>query len=93
MDRALMCRPCAALGHTRGPDGFRDLGADCDGTGRAEPRTDLPVQQHARRMIRTAWALGHFPRVRPPQALGAHLLGIRGHFAGKSRAYSATSGR
>lgn len=26
---------------------------------RAEPRTDLPVRQPARQMIRTAWALGH----------------------------------
>ncbi|MCX5082741.1 replication initiator [Streptomyces sp. NBC_00401] len=93
VDRTLMCRPCAGRGYVRGPDGFRDLCADCDGTGQAEPLTSLPVQQHARQMIRTAWALGHLPEFAHLKLWKwAHMLGFRGHFSSKSRAYSTTLG-
>ncbi len=61
VDRTLMGRPCAGRGYVRGPDSFHDRCADCDGTGQAEPVKALPVQQHVRQMIRTAWALGHLP--------------------------------
>ncbi|MFE0175137.1 replication initiator [Streptomyces sp. NPDC059002] len=93
VDRTLLCRPCAGRGHVPGPDGFRDLCADCEGTGQAEPIKALPVQQHARQMIRTAWALGHLPEFAHLKLWKwAHMLGFRGHFSSKSRAYSTTLG-
>ncbi|MEU5956054.1 replication initiator [Streptomyces sp. NPDC047525] len=93
VDRTLVCRPCSGRGYVRGPDGFRDLCEDCDGTGQAEPLSSLPVQQHARQMIRTAWALGHLPEFAHLKLWKwAHMLGFRGHFSSKSRAYSTTLG-
>ncbi|RPK78776.1 hypothetical protein EES45_17030 [Streptomyces sp. ADI97-07] len=93
VDRTLMCRPCAGRGYVRGPDCFRDLCANCDGTGQTESLTSLPVQQHARQMIRTAWALGHLPEFSDLKLWKwAHMLGFRGHFSSKSRAYSTTLG-
>jgi hypothetical protein len=93
VDRTLMCRPCQGRGHVTGPDGFRDLCGDCDGTGQAEPLRDLHVQQHVRQMIRTAWALGHLPEFAHLKLWKwAHMLGFRGHFSSKSRAYSTTLG-
>ncbi|MGW2404388.1 replication initiator [Streptomyces sp. NPDC001739] len=93
VDRSLVCRPCGGRGYLRGPDGFRDLCADCDGTGQAEPLTDLRVQRHVRQMIRTAWALGHLPEFAELKLWKwAHMLGFRGHFSTKSRAYSTTLG-
>ncbi|MFF3848613.1 replication initiator [Streptomyces sp. NPDC002328] len=93
VDRTLMCRPCAGRGYVRGPDRFHDLCADCDGTGQAEPIKALPVQQHVRQMIRTAWALGHLPEFAHLKLWKwAHMLGFRGHFSTKSRSYSTTLG-
>ncbi|WEB41260.1 replication initiation protein [Streptomyces yunnanensis] len=93
VDRSLICAPCAGRGHRRGPDGFRDLCADCEGTGQAEPLQDLPVQRHVRQMIRTAWALGHLPEFADLKLWKwAHMLGFRGHFSTKSRRYSTTLG-
>ncbi|SPF07267.1 replication initiator [Streptomyces sp. MA5143a] len=61
-------RPCAGRGYVRGPDRFHDVCTDCDGTGQAELIKALPVQQHVRQMIRTAWALGalRLPQQRLP---------------------------
>ncbi len=67
----------------------------CHGTG-LKPGLHLdalPVTDHARRMIRTCWDLGGRPefaalRLRP----WAHMLGFRGHFSSKSRAYSLKLG-
>ncbi|GAA3809146.1 replication initiator [Streptomyces chiangmaiensis] len=93
VDRTLICRPCQGHGYVRGPDGFRDLCDGCDGTGQAEPLPDLAVQQHVRQMIRTAWALGHLPEFADLKLWKwAHMLGFRGHFSTKSRAYSTTLG-
>ncbi|MET9507046.1 replication initiator [Streptomyces flavidovirens] len=93
VDRSLVCHPCAGRGYLRGPDNFRDLCTDCDGTGQAEPLKDLRVQQHVRQMIRTAWALGHLPEFAELKLWKwAHMLGFRGHFSTKSRAYSTTLG-
>ena len=51
----------------------------------------LDVTPHHRRMIETAWQLGDLPQY---DALNlrrwAHMLGFRGHFLTKSRAYSIT---
>ncbi|MFC9245198.1 replication initiator [Streptomyces sp. NPDC057136] len=93
VDRSLVCHPCAGRGYTSGPDGFRDLCIDCDGTGQAEPLADLRIQRHVRQMIRTAWALGHLPELAELKLWKwAHMLGFRGHFSTKSRAYSTTLG-
>lgn len=93
VDRSLVCRPCGGRGYVRGPDGYRDLCADCDGTGQAEPIADLKVQRHVRQMIRTAWALGHLPEFTDLKLWKwAHMLGFRGHFSTKSRRYSTTLG-
>ncbi|MEU9604000.1 replication initiator [Streptomyces sp. NPDC048057] len=93
VDRSLVCRPCRGRGWLHGPDGFRDLCGDCDGTGQSEPLRDLPVHQHVRQMIRTAWALGHLPEFADLRLWKwAHMLGFRGHFSTKSRAYSTTLG-
>ncbi|MGD3105529.1 replication initiator [Streptomyces sp. YGL11-2] len=93
VDRSLVCAPCGGRGYLRGPDGFRDLCADCDGTGQAEPLKALPVQRHVRQMIRTAWALGHLPEFADLKLWKwAHMLGFRGHFSTKSRRYSTTLG-
>ncbi|MBJ6645141.1 replication initiator [Streptomyces sp. BSE7-9] len=93
VDRTLMCRPCQGRGYVRGPDGFRDLCDDCEGTGQAEPIRALPVQRHVRQMIRTAWDLGNLPEFADLKLWKwAHMLGFRGHFSSKSRAYSTTLG-
>ncbi|MFH8494143.1 replication initiator [Streptomyces coeruleorubidus] len=93
VDRTLICRPCQGRGYVRGPDGFRDLCDDCEGTGQAEPIWALPVQRHVRQMIRTAWDLGHLPEFADLKLWKwAHMLGFRGHFSSKSRAYSTTLG-
>jgi hypothetical protein len=54
------------------------------------------ASMHAARLIRTAWALGN-PNTHPDlQELRlrkwAHMLGFRGHFSTRSRAYSTTLG-
>ncbi|MER7478892.1 replication initiator [Streptomyces sp. NPDC126510] len=93
VDRTLMCRPCQGRGYVRGPDYFRDLCDDCGGTGQAEPIKALPVQRHVRQMIRTAWGLGNLPEFAELKLWKwAHMLGFRGHFSSKSRAYSTTLG-
>ncbi|MEU5771795.1 replication initiator [Streptomyces venezuelae] len=93
VDRTLLCRPCKGRGYVRGPDSFLDLCTDCDGTGQAERINALPIQHHARQMIRTAWDLGHLPEFAHLKLWKwAHMLGFRGHFSSKSRAYSTTLG-
>ncbi|SDJ84649.1 replication initiator [Nonomuraea jiangxiensis] len=87
VDHRLSCRACAGRGRLTvlTPCGH------CHGTGLKPGLTldALPVTDHARRMIRTCWDLGARPefralRLRP----WAHMLGFRGHFSSKSRAYS-----
>ncbi|GGT00676.1 replication initiation protein [Planobispora rosea] len=52
------------------------------------------VTEHAARLIRTAWELGNptaYPDLAPLRLRQwAHMLGFRGHFSTKSRAYSTT---
>ncbi|WP_323138574.1 replication initiator [Streptomyces sp. NBC_01767] len=58
--------------------------------------TDLwfeSVPEHAARMIRTAWALGSRDDLKHLNLRKwAHMLGFRGHFSTKTRAYSTTLG-
>ncbi|MGW0192017.1 replication initiator [Nonomuraea sp. NPDC003201] len=56
----------------------------------------LDIADHPARLIRTAWTLGN-PTAHPDLAHlrlrgWAHMLGFRGHFSTKSRAYSTTLG-
>ncbi|MEU0838166.1 replication initiator [Streptomyces sp. NPDC005962] len=93
VDRSLRCAHCSGRGYQRGPDGFRDLCEQCDGTGQSEPIADLRVHRHVRQMIRTAWHLGHLPEFAELKLWKwAHMLGFRGHFSSKSRRYSTTLG-
>ncbi|WP_327301715.1 replication initiator [Streptomyces goshikiensis] len=51
------------------------------------------VPEHAARMIRTAWALGNRDDLKHLNLRKwAHMLGFRGHFSTKTRAYSTTLG-
>ena len=53
----------------------------------------LDISEHARRLIRTAWALGARPELEYLRLRAwAHMLGFRGHFSTKSRRYSTTLG-
>ncbi|WP_371639752.1 replication initiator [Streptomyces virginiae] len=91
VDRSLVCAPCSGRGTVGGR--VKDLCTHCEGTGRAEPFTDLHVQTHVRTMIRTAWTLGGLPEFAHLKLTKwAHMLGFRGHFSTKSRAYSTTLG-
>ncbi|MER7360613.1 replication initiator [Nonomuraea dietziae] len=91
IDHRLSCSACRG----RGRMSLMAACGLCHGTG-LKPGLHLealPVSEHARRMIRTCWDLGARPeyralRLRP----WAHMLGFRGHFSSKSRAYSLTLG-
>ncbi|MFF4587875.1 replication initiator [Streptomyces sp. NPDC001388] len=51
------------------------------------------ISEHARRLIRTAWALGARKDLEHLRLRAwAHMLGFRGHFSTKSRRYSTTLG-
>jgi hypothetical protein len=53
----------------------------------------LAVSDHARRLIRTCWALGGLPKYEHLRLREwAHMLGFRGHFLTKARRYSVTFG-
>ena len=72
--------------------------AECTGTldRRITPDdrlTDLPVRDHARRLIAECLRLSKVPQLGELRlAAWAHMLGFRGHFSTKSRAYSTTMG-
>lgn len=53
----------------------------------------LDISEHARRLVRTAWALGARKDLEHLRLRAwAHMLGFRGHFSTKSRRYSTTLG-
>jgi hypothetical protein len=55
--------------------------------------TDLPVREHARRHIAECLRFGKLPQLSDLRlAAWAHMLGFRGHFSTKSRAFSITLG-
>ncbi|MEW2508144.1 replication initiator [Amycolatopsis sp. NPDC047767] len=59
----------------------------------AEHIEDLPVREHHKQLMRTAWALGGLPEFEELNLRRwAHMLGFRGHFLTKSRRYSTTFG-
>ncbi|WP_373290043.1 replication initiator, partial [Longimycelium tulufanense] len=52
---------------------------------------DLPIAEHHRQMMRTAWRLGGLPEFAGLNLRRwAHMLGFRGHFLTKSRTWSTT---
>jgi len=72
--------------------------AECTGTldrriTAADRLADLPVREHARCHIAECLRLGRLPQLSGLRlAAWAHMLGFRGHFSTKSRAYSTTMG-
>ena len=72
--------------------------AECTGTldrrlTPADRIADLPVRDHARRHIAACLRLGKLSQLKELRlAAWAHMLGFRGHFSTKSRAYSVTLG-
>jgi hypothetical protein len=70
--------------------------AECTGTidrriTAADRLADLPIREHARRLIADCLRLGGLPELSSLRlAAWAHMLGFRGHFSTKSRAYSTT---
>ncbi len=77
----------------------KSTGAVDQGDGADRPIRDsdhiahLDVTPHHRRMIETAWQLGDLSRYDGLNLRRwAHMLGFRGHFLTKSRAYSITFG-
>ncbi len=72
--------------------------AECTGTldrriTPADQLADLPVREHARRHIAACISLSKLPELEHLRlAAWAHMLGFRGHFSTKSRAYSITLG-
>jgi hypothetical protein len=72
--------------------------AECTGTldrrlTAADKLADFPVREHARRLIAECLRLGKLPGLEDLRLnVWAHMLGFRGHFSTKSRAYSITLG-
>jgi hypothetical protein len=70
--------------------------AECTGTidrriTTVDRLADLPIREHARRLIAECLHLGKLPELGNLRLTGwAHMLGFRGHFSTKSRAYSTT---
>ncbi|MGW4398438.1 replication initiator [Amycolatopsis nivea] len=57
----------------------------------AEHIEELPVSEHHKQLMRTAWALGGLVEFEELNLRKwAHMLGFRGHFLTKSRRYSTT---
>ena len=72
--------------------------AECTGTldrrvTPADQLADLPIREHARRLIAECLRLSKLPGLEGLRlAAWAHMLGFRGHFSTKSRTYSITLG-
>jgi hypothetical protein len=70
--------------------------AECTGTldrrvTPADRLADLPIREHARRLIAECLRLSKLPDLEGLRlAAWAHMLGFRGHFSTKSRTYSIT---
>ncbi len=70
--------------------------AECTGTldrriTPADRLADLPIREHARRLIAECLRLGRRPALSGLRLTPwAHMLGFRGHFSTKSRSYSTT---
>jgi hypothetical protein len=86
LDRKITCSRC-------GGTGFMGACHGCGGSGLAVEFGELPVSEHARALMETAWRLGAVPAYRDLKLRNwAHQCGFGGHFATKSRLYSTTMG-
>jgi hypothetical protein len=86
LDRRITCRDCKG-------SGLMGACPRCQGSGLRVPLEDLPVPEHARALISTAWRLGGLRRYRDLNLrLWAHQCGFGGHFSTRSRLYSVTLG-
>ncbi|MFJ6497054.1 replication initiator [Streptomyces virginiae] len=93
-DTAVHCRKCRGTGlsdrYDR-PGSTLSRCARCHGSGLHEDLAQLPVSEHARRLMGACAALQPLYQDRP-LTRWAHMLGFRGHFSTKSRQYSTTLG-
>ncbi|MFI8498353.1 replication initiator [Streptomyces sp. NPDC085524] len=93
-DRAVHCRTCGGSGlFDRYPRPGSPLSRcmDCKGSGLGVDLAALPVSDHVRRLMQACFTL---QPLHPERGLArwSHMLGFRGHFSTKSRAYSTTLG-
>ncbi|OEJ41180.1 replication initiation protein [Streptomyces agglomeratus] len=93
-DTAVHCRKCRGTGLSdryNRPGSALSRCARCHGSGLGEDLAQLPITEHARRLMGACAAL---QPLYPDRALTrwAHMLGFRGHFSTKSRRYSTTLG-
>jgi hypothetical protein len=90
IDQPIYCRTCHGTGRIDTGHAQTDC-ERCTGTGSHLDLDTLPVNEHARRMIRTCWQLGDQPQLAGLRLRQwAHALGNGGHFSTKSRRYSTT---
>jgi replication initiator protein RepSA len=86
LDRRITCRDCKG-------SGLLGCCPRCQGTGLRVPLEDLPVPEHARALISTAWRLGGLREYQDLKLRWwAHQCGFGGHFSTRSRLYSTTRG-
>jgi hypothetical protein len=102
--RELDTRPLTTTGELTGSKvaayvaKYATKAAECTGTldrrvTPADQLADLPIRDHARRLITECLRLSKLPSLeRLRLAAWAHMLGFRGHFSTKSRTYSITLG-
>jgi hypothetical protein len=94
--RPLSCRVCDGSGRIRfsAEDAPERFCPRCHGHGRrggVSVLDDADLTVHARRLVETCWRLGAVAGLEELRLRRwAHMLGFRGHFATKSRAYSVT---
>ncbi|MEU5773573.1 replication initiator [Streptomyces venezuelae] len=93
-DAPVHCRKCRGSGYSTVYDragSSLSKCAGCHGTGLGEDLARLEVSDHARRLMAACCDL---QPLYPERNLArwAHMLGFRGHFSTKSRAYSTTLG-
>ncbi|MEU6767123.1 replication initiator [Streptomyces sp. NPDC046853] len=91
-DRAVYCGTCRGSGGfptIQHADGTPVYCRTCEGSGMGQDPATLPVPDHIRRLM---LACADLQRLYPKRMLArwAHMLGFRGHFLTKSRAYSST---
>ena len=102
--RELDIRPVTTTGELTGSKvaacvaKYATKAAECAGTldrrvTPADQLADLPIREHARRLIAECLRLSKLPDLEGLRlAAWAHMLGFRGHFWTKSRTYSITLG-
>lgn len=89
LDRPLVCRRCRGTNLL-----LMRACSECHGSGLRTPLAALPIPEHAKKLVTTAWLLGGLPEYQDLRLRAwAHQCGYGGHFSTKSRAYSVTMGQ